>query len=73
MEGSEELRARLKSVEGELSAARKVADERVRLLRKVEERNEAAKVKAHRLAKEKEKMEASKKDEEEAERLRREL
>lgn len=71
---SEELRARLKPVEGEFAATQKVVDEGVELLRKVDEGKEAVEIEAPRLAKEKEEMEASKKKvEEEAKRLRWEL
>lgn len=66
----EELRAKLKSIEGELAAAWKMTDEGVRLLRKVEEGKKAIEAKAHSLARKRKMMEASKKKaEEETERL----
>ena len=74
MDGSEDLRARLKTIESKVVAARKLAKERASLLRKTEEEKETAQVEARRLAEEKEAMEAGKKKtEEEAERLRQEL
>lgn len=67
----EELRPKLKSIEGELAVAWKMTDEGVRLLRKVEEGKKAVETEARWLAKKRKMMEASKKKaEEEAERLR---
>lgn len=67
----EELRAKLKSIEGELAIAWKMTDEGVRLLRKVEEGKKAVEAEARWLAKKRKMMEASKKKaEEEVERLR---
>ena len=58
MDSSEELRAKLKSVEGELAAARKIVDEGSTLLRNIENGREATKAKARRLAEEKNVIEA---------------
>lgn len=46
MDRSEELCSKLKSVEGELAAAQKVAGEEAELLRKAEEEREAAEAEA---------------------------
>ena len=58
MDGSEELRAKLKSVEGELAAARKIIDKGARLLRNTKNGRKTTKAKARRLAEEKKAMEA---------------
>lgn len=71
MDDNEELRAKLEMIEGELTVAQKLVDERVGLLRKIEEGKEATKVEARRMAEEKEVMEVeNKKAEEEAKWLR---
>lgn len=46
MDDSEKLRSKLKSVEGELTAAQKATDEGVELLRNVEEKREKIEVEA---------------------------
>lgn len=58
MDDSEELRSNLKLAEGELAASRKVADEEVELLRKLEEEKEVANAEARRLREEWETVEA---------------
>lgn len=58
MDDSEELRSNLRLAEGELVASRKVADEEVELLRKVEEGKEVANAEARRLREECETVEA---------------
>ena len=74
MDDNEELCARLETVKGEATVARKLAGERVGLMRKVEKEKEAAEAEAHRLAEEREVMEARKKKvKEEARWLRQEL
>ena len=50
MDDNEELCARLETVKGEATVARKLAGERVGLMRKVEKEKEAAEAEAHRLA-----------------------
>lgn len=71
MGNSEELCAKLKSIEGELVAAWKMTNEGVRLLRKAEEGKKAVEAEARWLAEKRKMMEASKKKaEEEVERLR---
>lgn len=71
MGNSEELRAKLKSIEGKFVAAWKMTDEGVRLLRKVEEGKKAVEAEARWLAEKRKMMEASKKKaEEEAKWLR---
>lgn len=62
MDDSEKVRSKLKSVEGELVVARKAADKRVRLLRKVEEEKETVEAKALRLKEKREKMETKHKE-----------
>ena len=52
MGDSEELRAKLKSVEDEFAVARKVVDEGVKLLRKTEKWKETAKAESRRLTEE---------------------
>ena len=74
MDGSEDLHARLKTIESKVVVARKLAKKWASLLRKVEEEKEAAQAEARRLAEKKEAMEVGKKKaEEEAEQLRQEL
>lgn len=74
MDDNEELCARLEIVKGEATVARKLAGEGVGLMRKVEKEKEAAEAEAHRLAEEREVMEARKKKvKEEARWLRQEL
>ena len=58
MDGSEKLHAKLKSVEGELAAARKIIDKGARLLRNTKNGRKTTKAKARRLAEEKKAMEA---------------
>lgn len=58
MYDKEEIRAKLKAIEGKLVAAWKIADERVGLMRKVEEEKEAIEAEARRMAEEREVMEA---------------
>lgn len=71
MGNSEELRAKLKSIKGELAAAWKMTDEGVRLLRKVEEGKKTVKAETRWLAEKRKMMEASKKKaKEETKRLR---
>ena len=70
MDDSEELRSKLRSVEGKLATS----VERVRLLRKAEDERETTNVEAHRLKKEGEEAEAKcKKVEQENEQLRKEM
>ena len=52
MDDSEEHRAKLKSVEDEFAVARKVVDEGVKLLRKIEKGKETAKAESRRLTEE---------------------
>lgn len=52
MDDSEELCAKLKSVEDEFAVARKVVDEGVKLLRKTEKEKEAVKAESRRLTEE---------------------
>ena len=52
MDDSEELRAKLKSVEDEFAVARKVVDEGVKLLGKTEKGKETAKAESRRLTEE---------------------
>ena len=74
MDDNEELHSKLKSEEGELVTTRKVANERVRLLRKTKQGKEAAEVETCRLKEEREAMEAKhKKAEKENERLKQEM
>ena len=74
MDGSEDLRTRLETIESKVVATWKLAKKRASLLRKAKEEKEAAQDEACRLAKKKKAMEAGKKKaEEEAERLRQEL
>ena len=74
MDGSEDLHARLKTIESKVIVALKLAKKGASLLRKAEKEKEAAQVEARWLAEKKEVMEAGKKKvEEEAERLRQEL
>lgn len=71
MGNSEELCAKLKSIEGKLAAAWKMTNEGVRLLKKAEEGKKAVEAEARWLAEKRKMMEARKKKaEEEAERLR---
>lgn len=58
MDSSEDLRSKLKLAESELAANRKVVDEGVGLLRKVEEARETAEIEACQLRKEGEAMDA---------------
>lgn len=73
MNDSEKLHAKLKIVEGELAAARKIIDEGVGLLKKAEEGKEAIKSEAHWLVVKKVIEARHKKAEQENERLRQEL
>lgn len=58
MDSSEDLRSKLKLAESELAVDRKVANEGVRLLRKVEEARKLAETEACQLRKEGEAMDA---------------
>lgn len=62
MDDSEEIRSKLKSVEGKLVVARKATDEGVGLLRKMEDKRETAKVEALQLKEKMEEMETKHKE-----------
>lgn len=62
MDDSEEVRSKLKSVEGKLVVARKAIDEGVGLLRKVEYERETAEAEALRLKEKREEMETKHKE-----------
>lgn len=62
MDDSEEVRSKLKSVDGKLVVARKATDEGVGLLRKVEDERETAEAEALQLKEKREEMETKQKE-----------
>ena len=71
MDDNKDLHTRLETTESEVTTTRKLIEEKVGLLRKAEEGNEATEAEASQLAKEMETMEISKKKvDEKARRLR---